>query len=159
MPRPEALRGPVAILFLVDISATKIIFSSPPKNSPIRRRHPPGPSALPPPGETPPPPGIFDKKPIPPPPSRRLGLSLPPPQPEKIKRSETSTKFSYRAMLATIVSQDSFVLVFGITRLFCSCLCGVSQNYRAICCNMGYRLFKFSAYTLWINFSSDFEFI
>ena len=37
--------------------------------------------------------------------------------------------FSYRAMLVMIVSQNSFVLVFN----------GVSHNYRAICCKMGYR--------------------
>ena len=37
--------------------------------------------------------------------------------------------FSYRAILAAIVSQNSFVLVFV----------GVSHNYRAIRCKMGYR--------------------
>ena len=38
--------------------------------------------------------------------------------------------FSYRATLAAIVSQNSFVLVF---------VGGVSHNYRAICCKMGCR--------------------
>ena len=37
--------------------------------------------------------------------------------------------FSYRAILAAIVSRNSFVLVFY----------GVSHNYRAIRCKMGYR--------------------
>ena len=40
--------------------------------------------------------------------------------------------FSYRAILATIVSQNDFVLVFVGGG-------GVSHNYRAICCKMGYR--------------------
>ena len=37
--------------------------------------------------------------------------------------------FSYRAILVAIVSQKSFVFVFM----------GVSHNYRAIRCKMGYR--------------------
>ena len=28
----------------------------------------------------------------------------------------------------------------SIAKRFCACFCGVSHNYRAICCKMGYRI-------------------